>query len=162
MPASIQSTLLDSPGGIQVPGTPILVGLSRDDLRKGYQVELESVDVGASYDWELEFIPSTPDGTLSAAVLLTPTAKVAHFSVDHEGPYLVRLTIDLGLPTEGVQYVRMRFATRFGGLPLVAAGERRDADGIFPVDIDTFGWTPEQNQNVQRLLAVARRRATSG
>lgn len=165
MPAVIQSTLLDSPGGLPVIGAPVLVGVSRDDLRSGYQVELESVNVATFYEWALEFTPTAPDGTASAAVLLAPelsTSLKARFNVDFEGPYLVRLTVDKTLPTEDTQYVRMRSLTRFADVHLVAGGERRDIGGVIPVDVDPKGWSQEQNRNVQRLLAMVRRGATSG
>jgi hypothetical protein len=277
MPASIQTTLLDSPGGSPVVGAPVLVGVSRDDLRGGYQVQLDSVDVHTTYEWTLEFIPDSPDGTASTAtvdlaadglftivdatnmadgdhidiggvsltaklaapgideflivpgdnvttasnaaaainaggssfnglvtatpngnvanllaastgsagnsITLTVTtlnpgvvtvsgptllngsdanSKVALFNVDHEGPYLVKLVVDKTLGTEDTQYVRLRFVTRFADLTLVAGGERRDATGIVPVDVDDDGWSQEQNINIQKLLGFVRRSSTSG
>lgn len=277
MPASIQTTLYDSPGGSPVVGAPILVGVSRDDLRKGYQVELVSVDVHTTYDWTLEFLPDAPDGTLSAATLdiaavgsftivdatnitdgdhvdiggISLTAKAAApgfdeylivigdnnatatnaaaainavgssfngvvtanavgnvveltaaatgtagnaitltttlvnagvitvsgatmtggsdafsktvlFNVDYEGPYLVKLVVDQGLVTEDTQWVRLRFLTRFADMTLVAGGERRDATGLVPVDVDDDGWSQEQNNNVQKLLGLVRRLSSSG
>lgn len=162
MVASIKSTLLDSPGGVPVPGAPVLIGVSRDDLRKGYQVELESVDVHATYLWELVFAPDAPDGTASAAAMIDPTLQIARFNVDHEGPYLVKLTVDDTLPTEDIQYVRMRFVTRFANVELVSGNERNDSMGAIPVDIDVDGWSQTQNQNVQKLLGFVRRGSSSG
>jgi hypothetical protein len=276
MTASIQSTLLDSPAGTPV-GAPV-VGASRDDLRKGYQVVLESVNASTTYKWVVEFAPDAPDGTASSATLdlnafgsftivdttlmsvgdhitiggfdLTAVAgapglnefqiivgneivtaanaaaaiqnpgsfwagyvsatwggattvdlvaavpgtagdaidlsvtsvnpgvitvsganfvggsdnfsQIVRFNVDHEGPYLVKLTVDAGLPGEDTQYVRLRFLTRFADVPLIAGGERRDSSGVIPVDVDVEGWSQEQNKNVQRLLAMVRRQTTSG
>jgi hypothetical protein len=277
MSANIKSTLLDSPGG--TPVGPVETGQSRDDLRKGYQVTLESVDLATTYLWELLFAPDSPNETSSSATLLpvpaigditvvdstnitagdtifidvapltataaaaTPgnddfqfvpgdnattaaniaaalneplnsftalatgspsgsqvavtavppgaagnaialsvslivggvitvtgladgsagtTSKRALFNVDFEGAYQVRLTVDKTLGTEDVQYVRMRALTRFGDLRLVSAGERRDGSGVIPVDIDAEGWANEQNLNMQRLAAHARRTTTSG
>jgi len=94
--------------------------------------------------------------------MLTSAAQTAHFDVDFEGPYLVRLTVDLALPGEDTQYVRMRSLTRFADVHLVAGGERRDIGGVIPVDVDPKGWSQEQNRNIQRLLAMVRRGATSG
>jgi len=165
MSASIKSTLLDSPGGSPVPGAPILTGQSRDDLRKGYQVYLESVDSATTYEWQLAYTPESSNETSSAAVFLPPegsTSQQAKFNVDYEGAYLVRLTVDTGLPTEDTQYVRMRYMTLFGDVRLVAAGERRDSGGIVPVDVSLAGWAHEQNHNLHRLLAFVRRLSTSG
>ena len=163
MPASIRITLHQSPGGPVVG--PILVDQSRDDLRKGYQVVLESVNVHTTYSWAISFKPESPDRTDSSAALLPPegaTSSVAKFNVDYEGAYLIRLVADAGLPTEDTKYLRLRFVTRFGNIKLVAAGERRDENGVIPMDATPEGWTNAQNQNLQLLLAQVRRHATSG
>jgi len=76
------------------------------------------------------------------------------FTVDRVGSYLVRLVVDAGLPTESTQYVRLRALTASLGLKLVAAGERRDATGVIPVDVDTEGWANEQNFNLLTLEAA--------
>ena len=163
MPASIRITLHQSPGGPVVG--PILVDQSRDDLRKGYQVVLESVNVHTTYSWAISFKPESPDRTDSSAALLPPegaTSSVAKFNVDYEGAYLIRLVADAGLPTEDTKYLRLRFVTRFGNIKLVAAGERRDENGVIPMDATPEGWTNDQNQNLQLLLAQVRRQATQG
>lgn len=163
MPASIRITLHQSPGGPVVG--PVLVDQSRDDLRKGYQVVLESVNVHTTYSWAISFKPESPDRTDSSAALLPPegsTSSVAKFNVDYEGAYLIRLVADAGLPTEDTKYLRLRFVTRFGNIKLVAAGERRDENGVIPMDATPEGWTNDQNQNLQLLLAQVRRQATTG
>lgn len=173
MPASIRSTLHSSPGG-PVVGS-VLTDQSRDDLRTGYQVVLESVNTASTYSWSLSFKPRSPgpasastadfSGTDSTAALLPPensTSKTAKFNVDWEGSYLVRLVVDAGLPTEDTQYVRMRFLTRFADLKLVSAGERRDGNGVVPVDTSPEGWANDQNQNLQRISVLLRRVSTSG
>jgi hypothetical protein len=163
MPASIRTTLTSSPGGPVVG--PVLVDQSRDDLRKGYQVILESVNVHTTYAWAISFKPEAPDRTDSAAALLPPegsTSSTAKFNIDYEGAYLIRLVVDAGLPTEDTMYLRLRSVTRFGNLKLVAAGERRDQNGVIPVDATAEGWSNDQNQNMQLLLAQLRRQATTG
>lgn len=163
MPASIRTTLHTSPGG-PVTGA-VLVDTSREDLRKGYQVVLESVNVATTYAWAISFKPEAPDRTDSTAALLPPenaNSQTAKFNVDFEGAYLIRLTIDAGLPTESSTYIRCRFLTRFGNLKLVAAGERRDQNGVIPVDATAEGWSNDQNQNQQLILAQLRRQATTG
>ena len=163
MPASIRTTLHTSPGG-PVTG-PVLVDQSRDDLHKGYQLVLESVNVHTTYAWSIAFKPESPDRTDSTAGLLAPegsTSSTAKFNVDFEGAYLIRLVIDAGLPTESTTFVRARFLTRFANLKLVAAGERRDENGVIPVDATPEGWSNDQNQNLQLLIAQVRRQATTG
>jgi hypothetical protein len=66
------------------------------------------------------------------------------------------------LPTEDVQYVRLRALTEFGQLTLVAAGERRDGTGTIPVDVDVEGWANEQNANIQTLKAFIKPMVASG
>ena len=48
------------------------------------------------------------------------------FVVDYEGSYLIRLIVDLGLLTQQIVFVRIRYLTKFGKISLVAAGERKD------------------------------------
>lgn len=172
MPAVIQSTLYVTPGGAVVPGST--QQNSRDDLHLGYQVVLHSVHAATTYSWTLSFasdspgstVPGTPfDGTPSASALLPPegsTSQDAKFNVDYEGTYLIRLTVDAGLPTESTQFIRCRALTMFGALKLVAAGERRDQLGVIPVDATPEGWANDQNANLQRIAILLRRLSTSG
>jgi hypothetical protein len=75
------------------------------------------------------------------------------FTVDLDGPYLVRLVTNAGTGTESTQYVRLRALTA-AGLRLVAAGERRDGTGIIPVDATPEGWANDQNFNLQLLESL--------
>ena len=146
MPAQIRSS---------IPAKPTVDNASRDDLAIGDVVTLEAVPppVGTTFQWTLVFVPEG-----SAAVLTPPaaagTSGPVDFTVDLEGPYLVRLTVDAGLPTEDTQYVRLRALTATLGLKLVAAGERRDSTGTIPVDVDIEGWANEQNFNLQAIEAA--------
>lgn len=174
MPAVIESTLYDAPlpGGSVVPGST--QQNSRDDLRLGYQVVMRSVQEATTYSWTLSFasdspgttVPGTPfDGTNSASALLAPdgsTSRDAQFNVDYEGTYLIRLTVDAGLPTEDSQFIRARVLTIFGALKLIAAGERRDEKGVIPVDATAEGWANDQNANMQRIAILLRRVSQSG
>ena len=172
MPAVIQSTLYESPGGPVVPAST--QANSRDDLRLGYQVVLTSVHAASTYSWTLAFasdspgstVPGTPfDGTQSGSALLAPegsTSQDAKFNVDYEGTYLIRLTVDAGLVTEDTQFIRARVLTLFGAIKLVAAGERRDELGVIPVDATPEGWANDQNANMQRISLLIRRYSTSG
>jgi len=102
-------------------------------------------------------------GTPSNVAWLPPlgsTGQTAKFLVDWEGAYLIRLVVDAGLPTEDVMYLRLRRLTQFGDIKLVAAGERRDQNGVIPADASAEGWANDQNQNLQRLTALIRRLAT--
>ena len=121
---------------------------SRDDLVAGDVVTVSALVPATSYAWVLSFVP---DGS-AAAFSGSPTAvSPGTFTVDLPGPYLVRLTTDLSLPTESTQYVRLRALTTSLGLRLIAAGERRDATGVIPVDASPEGWANDQNFNLQTL-----------
>ena len=119
MPANIRVTLHESPGGVVVG--LVTTDSSRDDLRKGYQVVCESVHEANTYSWSLSFTPDSSGptaasannftGTPSTASLLPPegdTSRTAKFNVDWDGPYLIRLVVDAGLPTEDTQFLRLR------------------------------------------------------
>lgn len=174
MPAVIESTLYTAPppGGAVIPGST--QQNSRNDLRKGYHVVCHSVHEATTYSWTLAFAPNSPgsagvgtpfDGTVSTASLLPPegsTSRDCKFNVDYEGAYLLRLVVDAGLPTEDTQFVRLRMLTHFADIKLVSAGERRDQNGVIPVDASPEGWANDQNANFQRILVLLRRLSTSG
>ena len=118
------------------------------DVGVGDVVSVVAIDAATTYNWELSFIPQGSSAVFSgSSVDISPGS----FTPDLEGPYLVRLTVDTGLVTETVQYVRIRVITSKLGLKLVAGGERRDPTGIIPIDIDIEGWANEQNANLQVL-----------
>lgn len=139
--ASIKSTRNTDPA-------TSLVNVSREDLVSGDVITLESVGAGTtSHSWSILF---SPEG--SASALTSTNTAVTQFQIDKEGAYLVRLVADAGLETETMQHIRMRVLTAFGGLQLVAAGERRDEEAIIPVDIGVYGWAYEQNGNIRKIL----------
>lgn len=124
---------------------------SRDDLAVNDVVELESVNAGTAYAWSIAFKPEGSTAVFSSsgtesAIIQNPGT----FTVDVEGPYLIRLQFTDGTGTTE-QYVRLRALTAFGGLKLVAAGERYDTLRI-PVDAQPDGWADEQNFNLNQLL----------
>jgi len=123
-------------------------GASRDDLVVGDVVTVSSLDAATTYAWVLVF---APEGSVATFTGSTSAPSPGDFTVDLEGPYLVRLTVDAGLAGESIQYVRLRALTAGLGLHLVSAGERRDGTGIIPVDIDPEGWANEQNENLLAL-----------
>jgi hypothetical protein len=123
------------------------------------------LDAATTYAWTLADTPNAPDGTASVAALLAPensNTSTARFIVDNEGAYLVRLVVDQGLPTESTQFIRTAYKTKFGNILMVAAGERRDETGTIPVDASAKGWSGIQNENIQRILGIMRRTASSG
>ena len=132
---------------------------SRDDAVIGSVVSLVSLDAATTYSWSIVFAPKGS----SAAFTGDPSAiSPGTFTCDLEGAYLIRLVTDATLPTEDTQYVRIRVPTVFGGLSLIAAGERRDDTGTIPVDVDTEGWANEQNANFQTLLSLIKPLVSSG
>ena len=124
-----------------------LVGASRDDLKVGDIVQCYSdgsaVDTG--YLWDLSYVP---DGSLSGLVI---DDNHCTFTVDSEGPYLIRLTVDPGSDFEDSQYLRLRSLTSFASLKLVAAGEQL-GDMAIPSDMTGTGWASDQNYNLASLL----------
>lgn len=133
---------------------------SRDDLVAADVVTVQSIDAATTYDWALVYVPEGSAATFSGSLTAVSPGS---FTVDLDGPYLVRLIIDAGLGSEDTQYVRLRAITGNLGLRLVAAGERRDSTGIIPVDVDTEGWANEQNFNLKTLeAAITHRTFTSG
>jgi hypothetical protein len=159
MPALIQSQVI-----APTPKPPV-VGASRDDLRSGDTVQLNHVGPPATtYAWSIAFKPEDKDRNPSSATLLGNVfgSGPVTFVVDNEGPYLIRLVVDAGLPTQSEQYVRLRYDTFFGDLKLIAAGERRDGTGIIPVDVSAEGWANDQNFNLNKLLGLIQHVSSSG
>ena len=149
MPARIRSTIL----AVDVDEA------SRNDAVVGSVVSLVSLDAASTYAWAITFAPEGSTATFTGS---SSAISPGTFSVDLEGPYLIRLIIDATLPTEDVQYVRVRALTAFGELTLVSAGERRDDTGVIPVDVDVEGWANEQNANIQTLLGFIKPMVASG
>lgn len=135
-----------------INGTDPLDEQSREDVSIGDIITPVAIDSASTYSWELSFVPEGSTATFSgASTNITP----GHFTIDLEGPYLIKLTVDAGLLSESTQYVRVRVLTSRLGLRLVAGGERRDPTAIVPVDIDIEGWANEQNANLQALETAA-------
>lgn len=123
---------------------------SRDDLVVGDIVTVTAIDPATTYAWSLVF---KPDGSAAAFSGSSSAVSPGTFTVDLDGPYLVRLVTNAGTGTESTQYVRLRSLTA-AGLRLVAAGERRDGTGIIPVDATPEGWANDQNFNLQLLESL--------
>lgn len=132
---------------------------SRNDLSSGDVVTVQALDAATTYSWAITFAPEGSMATFSGS---TSDPTPGTFTVDEEGAYLIRLVVDAGLGTEDTQYVRLRYLTEFGGLTLVAAGERRDGTGTIPVDVDVEGWANEQNANIQTLKEFIKPLVSSG
>jgi len=132
---------------------------SRDDLRPGDKVDVEVLSTHTTYAWNIAY---KPEGS-TAAFSGDPTAQSpGHFFVDLEGPYLIRVIVDLGLPTQEEVSYRLRFKTIFGDLCLVAGGENINGNVPVPIDIDAVGWAYEQNANLQTLLGYIATVSASG
>jgi len=61
-----------------------------------------------------------------------------------------------------MQFVRLRFLTRFGRLTLIAAGEQSSSTVPVPVDQSLDGWADEQNINLLTLKGYIASVSTSG
>lgn len=135
-----------------------LVGQSRDDLAIGDLVTLTSVEAGTAYQWSLAY---APEGSSVVGLSGDPTSPTpGGFTVDKEGPYLIRLVFTDGTGTTE-QFVRLRMLTAFASLKLVSAGERYDSISV-PVDITAAGWADEQNGNLLALLGLVKTSTLSG
>jgi hypothetical protein len=129
-----------------------VTGLSRDDLAVGDVVSVESATLGfTAYQWELLFVPQGSTAALSPSGGVTGPGPLT-FTVDEEGPYLVKLTATDGTGTT-VNYVRLRALTAYGSLALVAAGEKFGAVPV-PSDASSVGWANDQNGNLLKLLGL--------
>ena len=138
--------------------TPV-IGASRDDLRSGDVVAVNSVNAHTTYSWSIAYKPPGSAASFSGSAA---NPSPGSFVVDAEGPYLVRLIADLGLPTESEEFVRLRFLTVFGDLQLVAAGEQYGGTVNVPVDAAFTGWADEQNYNLRTILGFVARVSASG
>lgn len=138
--------------------TPV-IGASRNDLRSGDVVTVNSVGTHTTYSWSIAY---KPPGSTAAFSGSAANPSPGSFTVDEEGPYLVRLIVDLGLPTESEQFVRLRYLTVFGDLRLVSAGEQYGGTVNIPVDIAFTGWADEQNYNLTTILGFVARVSSSG
>jgi hypothetical protein len=136
-------------------------GESRDDLVIGDIVTVVSVNAGTAYQWSIAFKPEGSAAVFSStgteqAILQNPGT----FTVDVDGPYLIRLVLTDGTGTTE-QFVRLRALTVFGDLRLVAAGERYDTLKV-PVDATFDGWADEQNFNLNTLLGLVKATTSQG
>lgn len=118
----------------------------------------------STYDWQVVYRPLSNDGTASKVNTEIVTTSSFAFSdpLDNHGSYLVRLVTDNGMPTQGVQYLRVMVPAVFGDIRLPAAGEVHDGVLNIPEDISPTGWANTVNQNVNTLSAFIKRTATSG
>lgn len=134
-----------------------VTGASRDDLEINDVVLLNSAHVGTGYAWSLAYAPEGSAAAFSgSAVAQSPGS----FTVDVEGPYLIRLQFTDGTGVTE-QFVRLRALTVLGSLKLISAGERVDTVSV-PVDITTAGWADEQNFNLLTLLGFIQTAGVSG
>lgn len=124
---------------------------SRNDLVVGDTLTVDSLDVAATYFWEILFQPQGSTQTFSSPASASP----GNIAITHEGPYLIRLTVDSGLGTEDSQAIQARALTSSLGLRLVAAGVKNDSTGQVPVDVSTNGWADDQNYNLLALEAAS-------
>ena len=141
-------------------GADPIDGASRDDLVIGDLVEVRSINTG-SYQWSIAFKPEGSAAVFSSTgTEQAVTQNPGTFTVDVDGPYLIRLVLTDGTGTTE-QFVRLRALTAFADLKLVAAGERYDTVSV-PVDATFDGWADEQNFNLNTLLGLAKTVTSTG
>ena len=96
-------------------------GVARQDLELvggGGSVTLEAQDTMTTYLWE---VISAPEG--STATVSSPTTQTATLDLDVTGGYLVRLTVDDGLPTKDLLVLYAGVPLTNSGLPIPAFNE---------------------------------------
>ena len=136
---------------------PSVINASRDDLEINDVVLLDSVNAGTVYSWTIAFAPEGSTASFSgSAVAKSPGS----FTVDVEGPYLIRLVFTDGTGSTE-QFVRLRALTSLGDLKLVAAGEGVYAVPV-PVDGTAAGWADDQNGNLLSLLSLITKAGSGG
>jgi len=144
----------------QIVAKPDHVGTSREDLAVGDVVTLLADDLSnTTYAWTLAYKPEGSTATLTGDVTLPGPLT---FTVDLEGPYLIRLITDLGTATQNEQFVRLRYLTDFASLHIVAGGEQLTSVVPVPVDIAAQGWADDQNRNLLTLLNLIQPLVSSG
>lgn len=160
--AIIEATITRPSGGPPGPFT----GVSSNDLWVSDTVTCVSVSTGVTpsttYAWSIAY---QPHGSTASFTGDPTTAAPGDFTITHGGPYLIRLVLDQGLPTENEQFIRLRVKVTLDteDLLLVAAGEQYGGAATpIPVDIDPVGWTDEQNNNLLALLNLIKPSYTSG
>ena len=137
-----------------------LDGVSRNDLVEGDVVSVLYAGAGATtYSWSIVYAPESSTATFSGT---STNPSPGTFTVDKEGSYLIRLVVNAGIAGEDTQFLRLRALTKFGSLHYVAAGERRDATAVIPVDINPVGWADDQNRNLNTLLNFVKPLVSSG
>ena len=157
MPADIRYTIVR---GATTYGP--FTNTSENILRKGDVVNLECPNIDqTSYQWVLSYKPVSSGGTSSTATLTSAALRTTSFTADFDGAYLVQLTVNQGVVGEDTQFVRIRGLTKFANLGLIAAGERYNQEGPVPIDATAQGWADFLNNNIQKLLSIVRRKATS-
>ena len=130
-----------------MPQARILVNAtpgSNDNVPINVLVQLDNQSLGdeTSYTWA---ILNQPPGTTD--VLSSTSAKNPSFTPKKEGTYLVKVTVDLGLPTEqsDVQIVAIR---------QVKTRERIPAAGETTQDDSSAGWATAMNSLLRRIDAM--------
>lgn len=105
-------------GGKPVTGNWDEARADLDLVGVGGSVVLEAQDAMNSYSWQ---IVSEPEG--SSIVLGTPNAPTASMDVPVTGGYLVRLTVDEGLPTKDISELYVGVPLVNSSLPIPALNE---------------------------------------
>jgi hypothetical protein len=130
-----------------MPQARILVNsfpTSQDDVAISVLVQLDNQSLGdeSTYAWS---ILDQPPGTTD--VLSSTSTKNPSFTPKKEGTYLIKLTVDLGLPTEqsDTKVVGVRQLKTRERIP--AAGESTQADS-------SDGWATAMNALLRRIDAL--------
>ncbi len=119
--------------GITAPKPPVGTwDRARQDIEpyaRGGTVTFEAQDVMGSYKWEMY---SQPMGVSTAVT--DSTSQIASVDFTNSGPYLMRLTVDEGLPTEEVIVRSVGIPLVKSQLPIPALGELNFDNSLPPYD----------------------------
>ena len=95
---------------------------SRDDLAVLDVVEVNSVNTGTAYAWSLAYIPEGSTAAFSGSAL---AQSPGDFTVDKDGPYLVRLALTVPTVTVGTAPLTAGDTLTIGGVVLTAVSGAR-------------------------------------
>jgi hypothetical protein len=113
-------------------------GVSNDNLPLGVSCSLFSVDTATTYTWSIVSQPAGPNDSIvgsGQSVSFTPTK---------EGSYLVRLTVDVGLPSEDSQQL-------IAAVRELETGDRIPAIGETTENSANDGWANPVDAILERV-----------
>jgi len=114
-----------------------VLGVSRTDLGPG-SITLSCPSAHTTYLWEFF---SEPLGAV-VATIATPTLSATAATITEQGSYLIKLTVDDGLPTKDISTLLGGIPLPVSGIPIPAAFETNQ-DNSLPPHTGERGFEPK-------------------